>query len=151
MTETEIRPGVLRRPRDNEIEAIAGWHPTSVEEVAGWWAAPDVIPWVMVDADDSLLGYEEVWLDVEEDEVELARLIVPPELRCRGLGRRLVRALMDQAAATRLSTTFLRVQPGNEIALRCYRACGFEQLSPEESALWNEGQRQEWVWMLLAA
>ena len=33
---------------------------------------------------------------------------LPPELRCQGLGRRLVQALLDKAAATGLATTFLR-------------------------------------------
>jgi hypothetical protein len=31
-------------------------------------------------------GYGELWLDTDEDEVELARLIVPPDRRHQGLG-----------------------------------------------------------------
>ena len=53
------------------------------------------------------------------------------------------------AAAKGMTTTFLRVEPDNEVAIGCYLACGFYRLGPEESAVWNEGQRREWVWMML--
>jgi ribosomal protein S18 acetylase RimI-like enzyme len=139
----------LRAPTDDEVETIAAWHPIPRDEVLGWWATPDVTPYAMIDADDHLVGYGELWLDHDEDEVELARLIVPAELRGRGLGRRLVDLLTVEAAATAMSTTFLRVQHDNDIAIRCYLSCGYVRLGPKESAVWNEGQRQEWVWMLL--
>lgn len=139
----------LRTPARDEAQTIADWHPIGVDEVFTWWATADVEPHAMVDAANRLLGYGEIWLDDEEDEVELARLIVPARLRGRGLGRRLVQLLMIEAARTGMSTTFVRVQPDNDIAIRCYLSCGFERLGPQESAVWNEGQRQEWVWMLL--
>jgi len=139
----------LRPPTNDEVDAIAAWHPISRDEVLGWWATPDVTPYSMVDAGGHLVGYGELWIDRDEDEVELARLIVPAELRGRGLGRRLVDLLTVEAAATAMSTTFLRVQHDNDIAIRCYLSCGYVRLGPKESAVWNEGQRQEWVWMLL--
>jgi RimJ/RimL family protein N-acetyltransferase len=139
----------LRRPTMLDVEPIAGWHPIPTEEVLEWWNTADVEPWVMLDADGDLIGYGEIWLDAEEDEVELARLIIPERLRGRGLGKHLVKLLMVKAAATGLATTFLRVMPDNDVAIGCYLACGFRRLGAEESAVWNEGQRREWVWMLL--
>jgi RimJ/RimL family protein N-acetyltransferase len=139
----------LRAPTDDEVDTIAEWHPIPRDEVLGWWATPDVTPYAMVDADGRLVGYGELWLDHDEDEVELARLIVPAELRGRGLGRRLVELLTAEAATTGMSTTFLRVQPDNHVAISCYLSCGYVPLGAEESAVWNEGQRQVWVWMLL--
>ena len=53
------------------------WHPIAIDEVLAWWNTADVEPWVMVDAAGDLVGYGEIWVDAEEDEVELARLIVP--------------------------------------------------------------------------
>jgi [ribosomal protein S18]-alanine N-acetyltransferase len=142
-------PTDLRAPRPDEAQIIADWHPVPVEEVLGWWATEDVTPWLMTDADGALTGYGEIWVEEDEDEVELARLIVPPDLRGRGLGKQLVRALLPKAAETGMGTTFLRVMPDNDVAIGCYLACGFERLGPEESAVWNEGQKREWVWMLL--
>ena len=92
-------------------------------------------------------GYGELWIDEEEDEVELARLIVPEALRGRGLGGLLTRLLTAEAATTGMATTMLRTTPDNTVAIACYLANGFTRLSPEEETEWNEGQRREWVWM----
>jgi RimJ/RimL family protein N-acetyltransferase len=143
------RGAELRRPTPEDVDVIAGWHPISAAEVRGWWEVADVEPWVMDAPDGVLTAYGELWLDAEEDEVELARLIVAPERRGRGFGTLLVRALISKAEATGLATTMLRVDPDNEIAIACYRGCGFEPLGPEESATWNEGQRRAWFWMRL--
>lgn len=139
----------LRSATTADVATIAAWHPIPSAEVLGWWEVPDVEPWVMTEPDDQLVAYGELWFDEEEDEVELARLIVAPELRGRGVGKQLVRRLTEKAAATGLTTTMLRVEPDNAPAIHCYAACGFSRLGPEESAQWNEGQRREWLWMRL--
>jgi ribosomal protein S18 acetylase RimI-like enzyme len=149
MSTDAVQVAGLRRPTTLDLQTIADWHPIPTEEVVGWWNTDDVEPWVMLDADDQLIGYGEIWTDDEEDEVELARLIVPAELRGRGLGKALVRLLLPKAAESGMATTFLRVDESNDVAIRTYLATGFYRLGPEESKVWNEGQRQEWVWMLL--
>jgi ribosomal protein S18 acetylase RimI-like enzyme len=156
-SETVIEPAsdeereveTMRRPTAEDVDTIAAWHPIARDEVLGWWQPAYVRPWVMVDEAGALVAYGELWVDDEEDEVELARLIVAPELRGRGLGKRLTIVLTAMARETGLKTTMLRVEPDNEVAIRCYRACGFEPLDPEEAAVWNEGQRREWYWMRL--
>lgn len=149
MTAETIPSSPLRRATSLDADTIAGWHPIPPDQVLAWWADAEVevVPRVMVGSERQLVAYGELWLDPAEDEVELARLIVAPELRGRGLGRQLTRILAAKAAATGLATTFLRVEPDNEKAIRCYLASGFVRLGPEESAVWNEGQRREWVWM----
>ena len=114
----------------------------------GWWEPDYVDSWVMVD-DGRLIAYGELWLDEEEDEVELARLIVDPALRGQGHGKRLTQELMAKAADTDLTTTMLRTTPDNLVAIGCYLVCGFVRLSPEEEIKWNHGQRRDWVWMIL--
>jgi ribosomal protein S18 acetylase RimI-like enzyme len=141
----------LRLPTGDDVDTIAGWHPMPSAEVLEWWEPDSVRPWLMLDADGEPVAYGELWVDDEEDEVELARLIVAPDLRGRGLGKRLTWALMSNAAETGMATTMLRVMPDNAVAIGCYRACGFEPLGAEESAVWNEGQRREWYWMRLPA
>jgi ribosomal protein S18 acetylase RimI-like enzyme len=141
----------LRQPSDDDVDTIAGWHPMPASEVLGWWEPDYVTPWLMLGADGEPVAYGELWVDDEEDEVELARLIVAPDLRGRGLCKRLTWALLSKAAKTGMATTMLRVAPDNAVATGCYLACGFEPLSAEESAVWNEGQRREWYWMRLPA
>ena len=56
--------------------------------VAGWSQADDVEAFLFSDsADGPWVAYGELWLDDEEGEVELARLLVAPERRGQGLGR----------------------------------------------------------------
>ena len=140
---------MLRRPRPDEVDTIAAWHPVPSDEVLGWWEPDYVDSWVMVDGDGRLIAYGELWVDEEEDEVELARLIVDPALRGNGHGKRLTQELMAKAAGTDLTTTMLRTTPDNLVAIGCYLACGFVRLSPEEEIEWNQGQRRDWVWMIL--
>lgn len=127
---------------------IAAWHPMEPAGVLAWWEGDDVVAWVL-EVDGHACGYGELWLDPEENEVELARLIVPEAQRGSGFGGLLTRLLTAEAATTGLATTMLRTTPDNEVAIACYLANGFTRLTPEEEAEWNTGQRREWVWMLL--
>ena len=104
-------------------------------------------PFVAVSSVGPPMAYGELWLEAEEDEVELARLIVEPMMRGRGVGRRLVAALVEKAALTGLSGVILRVDPGNAAAVRCYRACGFRDLDAHRNAEWNKGQPATYTWM----
>ncbi|MDO9456666.1 GNAT family N-acetyltransferase [Nocardioides sp.] len=138
----------LRPARGDDVATIAAWHPMEAAGVRAWWADPDVRPWVL-EVDGAPVGYGELWLDAAEDEVELARLIVPEPLRGRGHGGRLTVLLTAEAATTGLATTMLRTTEDNAVAIGCYAARGFVRLPPEEEAVWNEGQRRAWVWMVL--
>ena len=120
--------------------------PVAASVVSAWHADPGVRPFVLVRS-GVLLGYGEVWIDEEEREVELARIIVRPERRGRGLGRLLVRLLLEQAAQTGYQTAFVRVAPGNAAALACYRHAGLAPVSEEERQAFNEGQPLEYVWL----
>jgi len=113
------------------------------EIVAGWGAAADVQAFTLVDA-GALVGYGELWLD--EDEVELARLIVAPARRGQGVGRRLVEALTD-VARQHADLIFLRVHPDNATATRVYRAAGFEPVDAATAAEWNQHQPVTYTWL----
>jgi ribosomal protein S18 acetylase RimI-like enzyme len=122
------------------------------EVVAGWSRADDVEAFVLRDDDGAAVAYGELWLDDEEGEVELARLLVAPERRGRGVGRVLTRALSARARVTHpeLPAVILRVRPENEPAIRCYTGAGFVAVPEDEQATWNEGQRFAYHWMVLA-
>jgi len=122
--------------------------------VAGWSRADDVEAFLFADAADGpWVAYGELWLDDEEGEVELARLLVAPERRGQGLGRVLVRDLVARARQTHpeLPDVILRVRPENAQAIRAYAAAGFVDVPADEQATWNEGQRFAYHWMVLPA
>ena len=153
---------MLERPRASDTDVIAGWATSAGE--ARWWgghavlwpvdpsifrawhADPDVRPYVLRE-DGVLLAYGEVWVDDDEQEVELGRIIVRPERRGRGVGRRVVRLLLDQAAQTGYRTAFLRVAAENAAALVCYQAAGFVPVPADEQRKFNQGQPVEYVWL----
>jgi len=121
--------------------------------VASWSQADDVEAFLFAEAGDEPVAYGELWLDDEEGEVELARLLVAPDRRGRGVGRALVRALVDRARSTHpeLPDVILRVRPENTPAIRSYLAAGFVDLPADEQSTWNQGQRFDYHWMVLPA
>jgi GNAT superfamily N-acetyltransferase len=93
-------------PADS-AEVVSGWARTH-EEVIIWcghpaapvpagqisaWAREDGVQPFGLYRDGRLVAYGELWIDDDEAEVELARLIVDPGERGQSLGRRLVMAL----------------------------------------------------------
>jgi [ribosomal protein S18]-alanine N-acetyltransferase len=149
-------------PADS-AEVVSGWAGTG-EEVTMWcggpaapvpagqinaWAGEDGVEPFGLYRDGRLVAYGELWVDDDEAEVELARLIVDPGERGQGLGRRLVMELATRARS-RYPAIFLRVHPDNVAALRCYAGAGFEPVAPHLAALWNAAQPMEYVWLSLA-
>lgn len=141
---------------------VAGWgctadevrqwcgHPTApvpAGMIRSWSAPPDVAAFLLVDGEDPV-GYGELWVDDEEGEVELAHVIVAPDRRGQGVGRRLVEVLVAQARRHHPVVT-LRVHPDNAAAQRCYLAAGFVRASAEEESAWNRLQPVDYVWMVL--
>lgn len=146
-------------------EQVAGWARTAQEvallcgrevypfptELIGSWRKvdPAIESYLFFDG-DQVIGYGEVWLDVEEDEVELARIIVDPALRGQGVGTELVRALLTPALAAGHADVFLRVRPDNVAAIKTYLGVGFVDVSPQEMDEWNAGQPLAYRWMRYA-
>lgn len=137
---------------------VAGWARTP-EEAAMWCSLPVVTDEIVAGWSDragseafvlrdggKVVAYGEIWVDTDENEVEIAHLIVAPNARGRGLGRRLVEGLVHQARR-HYPVVAIRVHSLNEIAIRCYTAAGFRRASPADEAAWNVGQPVEYVWM----
>ena len=122
------------------------------EVIAGWSEPDDVEAYVGI-VNATVIAYGELWLDPDEGEVELARLLVEPSRRGRGLGRDLTRSLVEQARRTHpeLAHVILRVRPDNAVARRAYAGAGFVEHDAAEAEVWNAGQPAEYVWMRLPA
>jgi GNAT superfamily N-acetyltransferase len=147
----------------NSADVVSSWAQTA-EEVFLWcglaaapvppaqitaWAGEDWVRPFGLYEDERLVAYGELWIDDDEAGVELARLIVDPAERSRGVGRRLVSGLADLARST-YPLVFLRVVPANIAARRCYAAAGFEPAEPDQAAAWNRGQPVNYVWLTLS-
>ena len=59
-------------------------------------------------------------------EAHILNLCVAEAFRCRGVGRRLLGALIERAADAGMADAFLEVRPSNTVAIRLYLALGFE-------------------------
>lgn len=142
-----------------KAKTVAGWVRSSAEAsnwcgkaefpfppatVANWSGQDDVTAYLLVDDKQRAVAYGEVWSDDEEDEAELARLIVDPDRRGKGIGRALVTELVVAAG---FEDIFMRVVPHNEAALACYRAAGFDDVDAALAAQWNEPQPVDYVWL----
>jgi ribosomal protein S18 acetylase RimI-like enzyme len=152
----------LREFSDGYDGQVAGWARTAHEvallcgreeypfpaELIGSWRKidSDIQSYLFFDGDRAI-GYGEVWLDADEDEVELARIIVDPDLRGQGIGAELVRALLTPALAAGHPDIFLRVRPDNAVAIRTYLGVGFVDVSQQEMDEWNAGQPLAYRWM----
>jgi ribosomal-protein-alanine N-acetyltransferase len=76
---------------------------------------------------EQLLGY--AGLLVGGAEADVQTIGVAPAARGRGLGRRLLTALVDEAAARGATSLLLEVRADNPAAIALYRSAGFEQLA----------------------
>lgn len=131
-----------------ETRRWCGLDRVDADTVVAWAAATDVEACIGIDdRSPSPVAYGEVWFDEDEDEAELAHLIVPASARGRGIGRSFVESLVAKAHARHPVAT-LRVVPDNAPAIRCYAAAGFERAAPADEAAWNAGQPRAYVWML---
>jgi ribosomal protein S18 acetylase RimI-like enzyme len=151
----------LRPFAPSHASAVAGWptsaaevlmwcgrreFPLSEQTVTGWHEDDDVRAHVLVDGERAL-AYGELWLDAEEDEVELARLIVAPGARGEGVGRELVAALLARAVEAGFADVFMRVHPDNDRTLGCYLGAGFVPVDPALAESWNAAQPVPYTWL----
>ncbi|MET8299103.1 GNAT family N-acetyltransferase [Streptomyces sp. NPDC006678] len=140
---------------------VAGWPATSGEvamwcgrhdfplpprAIADWQAGEDVRAHMLLRGEE-LLAYGELWFDDEEDEAELARIIVSPAARAQGIGQELVCRLTALATDAGYEDVFMRVHPHNEPALRCYRRAAFLPVDPDLATAWNAAQPVDYVWL----
>jgi [ribosomal protein S18]-alanine N-acetyltransferase len=139
--------GWVRSPAELDAWASVRDSERSLSFFRKWHADPDVHPFLLY-AGDRLCGYGEVWEDRAEGEAELARILVAPDERGRGIGRRFVGLLAERALDRGFDEIWLRVLPTNGPALASYRHAGFVR-APEEEARFNEGQPRAYVWMRL--
>ncbi len=79
-------------------------------------------------------------------EAHILNLVVDPELRGRGLGKRLLARMIDLARWHNAKTVFLEVRPSNQAAVRLYSGAGFETVGTRNGYYpAAEGREDAWV------
>jgi ribosomal-protein-alanine N-acetyltransferase len=123
---------------ERELFGLSAWTETMIREEI--WAQGRFY----VGSDDAggLVGYAGSWFDGDVSQV--MTIGVAHRAQRRGLGRALLRALLDHARGVAASAVFLEVRVDNEPALALYRDEGFEVLTrrkryyqPEDVDAWT--------------
>ena len=78
-------------------------------------------------------------------EAHILNLCVREESRRAGVGRQLIRYLLDQAEAAGMLEAFLEVRPSNAIAIRLYLSLGFSQIGSRRGYYQALGGREDAV------
>lgn len=77
-----------------------------------------------------MVGFAGEWCVV--DEAQIMKVAVLPDWQQRGLGRRLMKAMMDHARLNGCTKMTLEVRQKNHQALKLYRHLGFEIIGKRE-------------------
>ena len=78
-------------------------------------------------SEEQVAGYICYW--ILEGELIINNVAISPQLRRRGLGRRLLIHALEAGRKSGCATAYLEVRPSNEAALSLYAAFGFTVLS----------------------
>ena len=124
MAEVRIRPMALR-----DIDTIAALElqifarPWSRDAFLRELEENVVARYLVLEEDDRLAAYGGMWLVI--DEAHITNIAVHPDMRGRGYGERIVRALMALAADTCMDIITLEVRRSNAVAQALYHKVGF--------------------------
>ncbi|MBH1684289.1 ribosomal protein S18-alanine N-acetyltransferase [Stenotrophomonas maltophilia] len=83
-------------------------------------------PGLAMERDGLLIGYGV--LSIAADEAHVLNICIDPLAQARGLGRQLLRALVQLAADRGAQRVFLEVRPSNAPALALYHSEGFNEI-----------------------
>jgi ribosomal-protein-alanine N-acetyltransferase len=79
---------------------------------------------LVLEEDGEVRGFA-VWMQVLEDEAELLNIVMRPHAQGRGLGRQLLRAVLETARTAGTQRLMLEVRESNASARRLYLRNGF--------------------------
>lgn len=95
----------------------------------------------VVEIDVDLVGYGVMSLGAGE--AHILNVCVRENLRGRGIGRALLRHLLDRGAAAGMLEAFLEVRPSNLAAIRLYQSLGFEAVGVRRGYYQAVGGRED--------
>ena len=95
----------------------------------------------VIDLAGAVIGYGIMSLGAGEAHV--LNVCVREDMRCRGIGRRMLEYLLDRAHNSGMLEAFLEVRPSNVVAVRLYQALGFEQVGMRRGYYQAPGGRED--------
>ena len=117
-------------------------------------------PWTEGNFKDSLSGNDEVWLlesgctivghgviSVAVGEAHLLNICVAKEVQRKGLGRTIIRYLIERSQQLQANIMFLEVRQSNTSAIALYRSEGYEKIGERKNYYPLGGQREHAVVM----
>lgn len=95
----------------------------------------------LLHCEGAIIGYG--MLSLAADEAHVLNVCVAPEEQGRGQGRRLLRALLQQARTRGAQRVFLEVRPSNTGAIALYHAEGFNEIGRRPRYYPAKGGRED--------
>ena len=112
-------------PLERELFGREAWPAEAFwSELAGW---PMSRHYLVACAGEQVVGYAGL-LATRRAAADIQTVAVAPAAQGRGLGGRLVDALLAEAAGRECPAVLLEVRADNEVAQRLYRRHGFDQI-----------------------
>lgn len=100
-----------------------------------------------IELEGVFLGYG--MLSVAAGEAHVLNVVIDASQRGRGLGKKLVRRLIDQARWHRVERVFLEVRASNNVARRLYAGLGFLEIGVRKAYYPGRQSREDAVVMSL--
>ena len=94
--------------------------------------------WVAREDDNHVAGYLCLW--EVADEVHITNVAVHPAQRRRGIGRSLLRGVLDDARTRKLKLVVLEVRPSNHEARTLYESFGFQVMGRRRGYYYDTGE-----------
>ena len=128
----------FQRMDRNDLETFAAWFADA--ELSRRISAPteqwfryvstrsDNFAWLVYELERAV---GQVSLDTFPNQTGSISLVVNPELRSRGFGRRILRSFLAQAEAAHLGEIEACIEVDNTASLRCFQGCGFVACTQE--------------------
>ncbi len=102
---------------------------------------------VALESDDAVVGY--AVMSVAAGEAHLLNICLAPPLRGCGLGRRLLKHMLQAAHDAGAECVYLEVRPSNRQALRLYHAAGFDVIGVRQGYYRAHGGNEDAVVLVL--
>ncbi|AHM57060.1 ABC-type nitrate/sulfonate/bicarbonate transport system, permease component RimI [Peptoclostridium acidaminophilum DSM 3953] len=80
--------------------------------------------YLVVSSDDGIAGYGGIWFIAGEGHI--TNIAVHPDFRNRGLGRAIVKGLIEESLKRKIEAMTLEVRISNETAIGLYKSLGFK-------------------------